>query len=228
MFRTGLGIAFFLMGCIVKNNNTGVVDMQNNSKYFSDIDLFQMKGVDELYLESSNQPHVRIDSIGKNQRDVVFSFDGKTVYKKNYQYDGHCWTFSHHVNDHNEGSVFYFYEFVCTDSIVELEYKGDPFKGGTLETVRKTTHDGVWEYDFEDDAVKVKPRYDVEVYHLGKLIRKRISMYQIKDGILTLHKKTINGATDRMERESVDCYVVGKFSFFWWTIVGYRFEKIDC
>ena len=229
MFRTGASIVFFfLIGCIVKNNNTGEMGTQGNSKYFSDIDIFHMKGVNELSFENLDQPHVRIDSIDENERDVVFLFDRKTVYKKNYKYDGHCWRSSHYVNDRNEGSFFYFYEFVCRDSIIDLEYKGDPFKGGTLEVMRKITREGIWEYDFEDDAVKAKPSYDVDIYHLGRFIRKRISMYQIKDGVLTLHKKTIDGTTDRMERETVECYLVGKFSFFWWTVVGYKFERVDC
>jgi len=229
MIRTGFQLAVFLLvGCVVKNNNTGSMEMQAHSGYYEDVDLFHMRGINEMLPGSINGPYVRIDSIDENRKDIVFQFDEKTVYKKSYKYDGHCWMSFHYVDDSEEGAIFYFYEFVCGDSILELEYKNNPFQDGTLQTVRKIMYGKISEYDLEDDTIRLKPSRDISTYPLGKFIRKRVSSYQIKNGVLSLHRQLIDGTSNEIIRESNDCYVVGKLSYFWWSVAGHKLDKIKC
>jgi hypothetical protein len=229
MFKVNIFLVFLLVGCIWKtNSDTNTSEQQTHSKYFSDIDLIRMKGINEMSLGDSDGPYVRIDSIDRNQRVIIFHFDNKTIYERNYVYDGHCWASSHYVDDPKEGAIFYFYEFIHGDSITSLEYRGDPFEGGTLQSVKKMTYGQTWEYVPENDTLQFDPNCDIQIRNLGKIMIKRISTYKIEDGILSFHKKVIQAGTDMAVRESYDCYVIGKHSYFWWRFAGHRFKKIEC
>jgi len=227
MTRTVFQLAVFcLAGCIAENNNDST-DIQSHYEYYEDMDLFHMRGIDEISPGDDNGRYVRIDSIGENHMDVVFHFDKRTVYKRSYKYDGHCWASSHKVDDREEGAIFYFYEFIYADSILELEYKNDPFHDGILQTVRKVERGKILEYDLQDD-IKLPPSRLIDTYPLEKFFRKRIMSYHIKNGILSINTQLVDGDSKKTIRQSDDCYVIGTLSFFWWSFAGHRMDKIEC
>lgn len=194
-------------------------------RYFSDIDLWTLTGVNEILSSDITYPYVQIDSVTEREKTITFFYDSENSYRVTYKRNGDHWMSEKII--HEEGSDFYFYEFIEDKRIIEMEYEGDPSRNGYLLTLRIHENNRIVEYDFEPKVVKQQPHVDIRNIPIEKAIRKEDAQYEIKNGIFTYRSQRINTNSQQVIQEE-KCYWVDGLSFFWWSIYGYKFGPIDC
>jgi hypothetical protein len=215
---------FFTSFCHTKTSN----EHMNKSRYYRDIDLFTLTGVNELSLSELAYPYVQIDSISANEKNLAFYYNENTVYSRNYKREDLGWRSMHIVSDRLEGTTSYFFDFLAESQIISLEYRGNPKQNGSLVTLRILKKGEELVYDFDADQVFVEPTSKLEAYPLNESFRTESSKHKIKDGILEIvtsyeyDDKDITGGVVKK------CYLVNSLSYFWWSFIGYKLEKITC
>lgn len=198
------------------------------SKYYSDIDMFQMIGINELLPSEVKYPYIQIDSTGPNQKNISFYYDKDTFYKRVYERRHSVWLSMHAVKDDSEGATFYYYEYFSRSKIIFLEYRDNPKEGGSLVSLRILKDGQETVYDFDEGEIQMQPTDDVQMFALEKSFRIESSEYQIQNGVLKIRTsyefrdKEIEGGTLRK------CYQINSLSFFWWSFIGYKLDEVEC
>lgn len=218
------------VSCIKRNNKFDRSQSQIESRYFSDIDLYHLKGLNEMLSDELRYPYIRIDSVDKDEKNVIFFYDNSFAYKLIYKRQGSSWVSSHIVKDQAEGITFHFYQFVNENRIVEIEYAGDPLLDGSLASLKIVEKNVITSYvfDYEEMKINIKPTFEVNRFPLDKCFRKSISTYWLENGVLTYETQTVDPNTSRISAVDKRCYLIRNLSYFWWSIAGHRLKMVDC
>ncbi|MBT1699240.1 hypothetical protein KK083_20250 [Fulvivirgaceae bacterium PWU4] len=200
----------------------------SDTRFYSDIELFTLEGVNEMLPSELKYPYIQIDFISENKRDITYYFDKNTVYSRKYERRDSIWSSLHKVIDAEEGATFYFYEYISANWRMVLEYKNDPRKNGSLSTLTLLDRQRKATYVFEEDMVRIKPSSDIGLYPLRRSLREELYDWNIHEGILMLNETYINTQTREIEYKGRKCYHVGSLSYFWWTMAGHKLAKVDC
>lgn len=222
--RKIIGIFIYLI-CTSCSSDSSTTD---SSRYYDDIDLFQMKGINEIVASEVEYPYIQMDSMDSCRVDITYRFDSRNVHRRSYERVDSIWSSLHTVEDPGEGATFYFYEYISKNWRMVLEYKNDPTKNGSLSTLTLLDRKKVATYVFEDDVIYINPSSDLKLYPLDTCFRKELCEWNIYNGILTLNETYIDTQTDKVEYKESKCYQVGQLSYFWWAIIGHKLKKVDC
>lgn len=216
-------MVFTGFSCTINNSNSSI----KKRKYYSDIDIFNLKGKNELTQKKLKFPFLIIDSINKVEKKIEFHFNKNLVFQRSYIKKDTVWKSEHIVKDFEEGVTFYFYEFITKNKIIKLEYNGFP-KDSSLISLTITEKNRVYFYEFDPGVIKFIPTHDVRLLPLEKCYKRGISEFSIENEILTFRTKLFNIETNEVIKEDVNCYEINKLSYVWWRYFGHKFKKINC
>jgi hypothetical protein len=203
------------------------VNYMDTSKFYDDVNLFALAGVNELRQSELNYPYIEINKSKNNTVLLKYHATKKVVYTENYVSQGDTWASFHFVNEGVDTT--YFYKFVFKDKIVRLRYKGNP-EGSSYELMTLSIMDSSYKeisYSFAE-GLKVKPTNDVNKLLTHKVVRHGYTNYSIADGKLTVSNKIFDDISKKTILEEMTCYKIGKHSFFWWDYFGPLTTKIVC
>jgi hypothetical protein len=95
----------------------------------------------------------------------------------------------------------------------------------SIEILSKNTITG---YEFEPNDFKLILSNDSSEYPLEKAVVKSISTFNIRNHILTYQSFRYQLPSKELIGKDETCYIVGDLSYFWWSVIGHKLEKIRC
>jgi len=214
------------INCSGGHSNEGKKSM-GTSKFYDDINLFTLSGVNELSQSDLNYPYIEID---KSKNDTVllkYHATKEVIYTENYINQGEAWASVHFVNEGIDTT--YFYKIIFKDKIVRLRYRGNP-EGSSYELMTLSIMDKSYKevsHSFTE-GLKVQPTTNINQLLANKIVRHGYTDYSIAGEKLTVSNKIYDDINKRIVLEEKTCYKIGKHSFFWWDYFGPLTTKTEC
>lgn len=205
------------------NEKKGGMD---SSKFYDDINLFTLSGVNELNEDDLNYPYIEINQ-SMNNTVLKYHASKEVVHTENYVDKGKEWLSIHFVDEGIDTT--YFYKFILNNKIISLRYKGNP-EGSLYELMTLSLLDGNYKevsYSFSE-GFKVKPTSNVSELLTNKVIRHGAINYSIVDGVLTVHNNIFDDILKKVIIKEKVCYQIGMHSLFWWEYFGPLVPKVVC
>jgi hypothetical protein len=206
-------------------------EVQVGIRFYSDINMFDLVGINELTYSQLRFPYIKIDSVDSNTKEVTFLFDDNTASKRVYRKQALGLWSSERVVEYpgEEGSPFRYYEFIEPTKITVLEYGTSLTRSDIyLSSIEILTGNTITTYDFEPDDFKSLLTNEDSKYPLDEAVMKTVSMFSIHDHILTYQSHRYELPTNKLMGENKSCYIVNNLSYFWWSVIGHKLEKINC
>jgi hypothetical protein len=70
-----------LSGCFINSSKSN--DLMN-ARFYTDLDMFNLEGINELTYSELKFPYIRMDSINSQKKQITFLFDNNTIFEKVY------------------------------------------------------------------------------------------------------------------------------------------------
>ncbi len=207
-----LFIAFFVSGCGIIHSNKGSVH-----SYYSDIDIYNMRGIGLLKINKPVPPCFEIDSVGADLSRVTAWYPKIGKSSLDYIKKDDCWFTRYQVYADTISLVIY--KFYGKSSIVTLEFLNDSSKNRLkTATAYKDSLETIYRFD---RYVQISPKCDID---FGKIAdntatTETINRYHIKNGRLEIVKTQISKMPAN-EAEDTIYYNIGDHSIFWWQEFG--------
>jgi hypothetical protein len=236
---TRIFVLSFVLPLLIGNS---CQSQSNVPTFFRDIDLFTLKGKDELVYNELEYPYIRIYSVNEKQLNVTHFLNEhkrrEDVYTKNEL--GWVQVISHNDNLVDKST----YDIVSGDGIfLSLAYVRNPLSGadpalgikGTdpiLQSCSILQGTTLMHYVFSMKAnIHLQLTNKIERVPLDLAIRVTTTRFTVANGILTIEtEKSLRKATNKLELEShrKECYNVGELGFSWYFLLYPELESVDC
>jgi hypothetical protein len=228
---------FFLLIIIicVYNCKYRVVSPQSNSDvtYYKDFDLFNLRGQNKIDEKSDmiiEYPYVEIKE-GANHKIVNFIYSNSSSFTREYFKYKSMWTFDYVVEASKEGCTYYRYQYIANNSIIQIEYCGNPkSKDYYLTDVSIRTKEKYESYYFSRFGRKIKilPTFNIKKYPLSEAHSKEETFYEEKDAVLIVKSKNIDWQRKKILNKNTTCYAKNGLGFVWWYFWWQNFQETDC
>jgi hypothetical protein len=204
---------------ILLNCNTHHVP--NKTKYFKDIDLFIMKGINEIPSGKLKYPYIAV-SYDSNSVEIVYVFDKDTKLIRRYEKIlNNVWLSKHSALE--GGEMHYFFEYVKKDEVVNIECIGESQNQNySLEVIRRYKKLKTDSYFFKRGRFKFEQGMNIDELPIDSSFKNETSLIKIENDTLKYFE------IEKGKIISSECYDTEGLSYFWWSAIGYQFKKINC
>ncbi|WP_079685331.1 hypothetical protein [Ohtaekwangia koreensis] len=209
--------------------------------FFRDINLFTLKGKDEILYNDLKYPYIQIDSINEQKKKITYFYNKDLRREDLYTQNELGWV---KLISFNDGLVDNLrYEIVSGNGIVlSLGYVKNPASGadpalgieGTdpvLQSCSILRGSTLNHYVFSMNAnIHLPITNKVEQIPLKRATRVRTEKFNVSKGVLTIEAEQLSRKKDQLELESIQkqCFYVGNLPFSWCYTHYPNLENVDC
>ncbi len=231
-------LVFYMLALLTE---TSCHSQGNRVEFFKDIDLFTLKGKDEILYNDLKYPYIQIDPLNDKQKKITYFFNHDLKQENVYTENDLGWV---SFVSYNDGLVDNLrYEIVSENGIVLcLGYVKNPASGadpalgieGTdpvLQSCSILQGSTLTHYVFSMNAnIHLPLTNKVEQIPLKRATRVRTEKFKVSKGVLTIEVEQLSRRKDQLELESVQkkCFYVGNLPLSWYHTHYPNLESVDC
>jgi hypothetical protein len=210
---------FFLIIVIIFDNCNSFPEKQDTStSFYSDIDIFNLKGVGIIKSNKPKAPCFEIDSVSSNNIRLIIWYSDSKNYTRNYVKQDDFWVASYSIRADTLALIVHSY--IGNGKIVYLDYKDDSSSDNLRIAV--VYNDSVDKIYFFKDNLHIKPGGDINFAEkdFDNLVQGMgINEYHIREGNLQIIRTNISKSPVSIVKDTV-YYKIGNHSIFWWNEIG--------
>lgn len=209
------------------------ISAQVDSSFYKNFDLVNLKGKDKIEIKGNKlieYPYVQVIQ-KKNKKVINFNYSRNMNFSREYLKKDSFWTYDYVVEESREDCTYYHYQFFANNSMVEVQYCGNPkSKDFYLSYVSKRTKGNYETYRFSrfDKKITIQPSYDIQRFPLEKAHSKEEGNFEEKEAVIIYKSKNTNWRNKEVLYENTSCYAKNGLGFIWWYFWWHKFQETDC